>query len=146
MSIETAITRLAALRCQGVAEARHYSFGAIIPDTIPEPALFWALGSLEEWELQGESFDARSGTLDLGVTMTLLLQPYKGRMQSHGVADFPVWIQRVMDMLVSDLLLGDSLVMPMSGEVRKVGVLSGRSLRYLGVIIDLILRVRIEAS
>jgi len=57
-----------------------------------------------------------------------------------------MWIQRLMDMLASDLLLDDNLARPMSGRLRKAGVLDGSQLRYLGLVIDLNLLIRIEAS
>lgn len=146
MTISGALTALEGLRCEGIEADRHYGFGADVPDTITQPSLFIAFAPNEDWEFSAEGYDARAGALNLGVAVTVLVQPYKGRGQSGAVAGLSLWLERAFDMLAPDLLLGNNLAQPMSGNVRKIGVLQGRKLRYIGLVVDLDLLVRIEAT
>jgi len=146
VSVSGALSRLAALRCEGVAAEQHYSLGASKPDLATEALIFYSFASSEGWEFEPEDYDAGAATLQMGVVATLVIEPYRGRGQPGAVASLPMWIQRLMDMLASDLLLDDNLARPMSGRLRKAGVLDGSQLRYLGLVIDLNLLIRIEAS
>lgn len=145
VTIQAALTRLEGLRCDGIEADHHYAIGASVPDTMTQPALFLAFAGTEDWKFQAESYDAQAGSLLVGVALTVITQPFRGRGQSDAVGSLTLWLQRIFDMLAPDLLLGNNLTAPLTGSVRKVGVLQGAKLRYVGIVLDLRLLVRIEA-
>lgn len=145
MSIAAALQALEAMRCVGIGAVHHYGIGAQVPDSIVQPSLFLALGSTEDWTYQTESYDALAATLNVGVALTVIVERYKGRGRPESMQQLPDWLQRVMTMLAGDITLGSYLAAPMMGNVRKAGILNSGQARYIGLIMDLRLLVRIQA-
>ena len=140
------MTALAALRCEGVADDMHYPIGAVYPDAFTEPRLLWSFAPREQLVIASEDYDAQALSVGVGVTLSLLVARYQGTGQASEIADLPMWLDRLTLMLAGDSHLGDTLTRPMSGFVRKIGVLDGRRIRYVGLMMDLSLLVRIEAG
>lgn len=145
MTIQAAINQLESMRCEGVAEADHYGFGVWMPDALTRPTLFWGFAEGEGFGFGAEVYDGRAASLRMGATLTLAIEAFKGRGTPEVDPSFAVWLQRMMNMLAIDLFVGDTLTMPMDGQIRKVGVLDGVRIRYAGIQMKLNLSVLIEA-
>lgn len=146
MTIQAAISQLESMRCEGVAESDHYGFGVWMPDALTRPTLFWGFSEGQAgFGFGAEVYDAMAASLRMGATLTLAVQPFKGRGTPEVDPPFAVWLQRIMNMLANDLFVGDTLTMPMDGQIRKVGVLDGVRVRYAGIQVKLNLSVRIDA-
>lgn len=144
MSVETALNALAQLRCDGVGALHHYGFGAVIPDGIEAPKIIWTFAPREDLTFASEVYDIQAGVVGIAVSVTLLVDRYRGTAQAETIGSLPQWLDRVVTMLAGDLLLGDSLARPLTGSVRRIGILHGKRLRYVGLTMDIDLRVRMQ--
>ena len=144
MTVAAALGSLYALRCDGVEDGRHYAIGAVAPDLPDQPTIYWRFSD-EEWPFAPEVYDLQAGGLGVGVRLTLLVSRYHGVGQAAQLLALPGWVDRVLAMLATDMLLGDALTEPLSGFLRRVGVIQGLQAQYVGIDMNIRLSVRIEA-
>lgn len=145
MTVTAAFAALEAMRCEGVAENRHYPVSAFVSNVAQTPALIWDYSFIQDGVFTPEIYDLQAGMLRLGAKLTLLTNGYAGVGQADEVADVKSWADRIMAMLQTDMLLGDSLAVPLSGGILEIGLVEWRKHRYVGLIMELNLIVRVEA-
>ncbi|MCY4464802.1 MAG: hypothetical protein OXE46_04625 [Chloroflexi bacterium] len=146
MTLTSALGALAAMRCEGIDDDRHYPIGQPAPTILVHPSIIWRYAHVEDAVLKPEIYDAQAGALVLGARLSLLVRSYQGIAQSDELANVSLWGDRLLAMLGADMFLGGSLTKPLSGQMARIGVVSHSARRYIGAQIDVILSVRIEVA